>query len=251
MKRVSTFPNSYLDYFGYVSPSLLMHEASECLALQGEEEGVPIVRMMEELGATWMLGQAVLEMLCPIKVGTEVEVETTPHEHFGVTVIRRAEMRQNGEVVMRMLNKSLVVDYEARKAVPLEKMAHMWLIPEHPKGENFGWVSLPEKMEFVERYLVRYGDCDMNEHMTAYRYIDLICESVGYWGEEMRLIERLQIDYKKECTPGEIIDLYRGESDGILYVSGVHSDGKVSFNASVKLSPESYHTVKDIIKKRA
>lgn len=247
MKRVSKFPSSYLDYFGYVSPSVLMHEASECVTLQSIEEGVPFHRMMAELGATWMLGQVVLEYMRPIGVATEVEVEVTPHEHFGAAVMRRAVMRQDGEVVMRFTGKTLPVYYEARKVVTPEAMAHMWLIPAAPRGENFDWVRLPEKMELVEQYPVRYGDCDMNGHLTAFRYVDLICETVGYWGKELHLLERLQIDYKKECMPGEVIDLYRGEADGILYVSGVHSNGVVAFNASVKLSEEGYPPIKDSI----
>ena len=92
---------------------------------------------------------------------------------------------------------------------------------------------------------MKHCDCDTNGHLTAFRYVDLICELSGYWGPELHQIRRLQVDFRKECLPGETIDLYHGVRDGIHYVAGYHADGRPSFHASLELAEETCPRVAD------
>ena len=58
---------STTDLFGCVSPWLLLQEVNDCTGYEFEADGVGIVRMINELGATWMMGQMVMENFEPIQ----------------------------------------------------------------------------------------------------------------------------------------------------------------------------------------
>ena len=82
--------------------------------------------------------------------------------------------------------------------------------------------------------------------MTAFRYLDLVMETAGYWSGELHLPKRVQIDYMKECLPGEVLCLKHGMKDDVHYCSGVKADGSVSFHATVRFSEETYPDAKII-----
>jgi acyl-ACP thioesterase len=141
---------------------------------------------------------------------------------------------------MRFAAKLLPVDFKARKAVPASALAPFWKTPHSPCGEPISFLKMPEGMVTKEVYPVSYRDCDSNKHMTAFRYLDLVMETIGYWGEEVHMPERIQIDYLRECLPGEMLQLQYGEQDGVRYCRGMKDDGTVSFHAAVRLSEEIY-----------
>lgn len=246
MKLTHTFPASAVDYFGYVSPNNMMREINEGVAAANYNDGVGFSHLFPTIGVTWMMGQCVLEYKKFVPCAEKVEVECGGYEQFGVTTVRRCVMYHDGEVAMRFSAKLLPVYFEARKVAPPHALAPFWKSEPSPCGEAIFFIVPPEQMETVEKYQVHYRDCDSNKHMTAFRYLDLIMETVGYWNGELHLPERIQIDYLKECLPGEILNLKYGQKDGMHYCSGVKADGSVSFNATVRFSEKSYPDAKII-----
>lgn len=246
MRLKTVFPASAVDYFGYVSPNYMMREINEGVAVANYNDGVGFSHLFPTIGVTWMLGQCVLEYEKFVPCAEEVEVECGGHEQFGVSTVRRCVMYHNGEVAMRFAAKLLPVYFDARKVVPPHVLAPFWKTEASPCGDPIVFIKPPEHMETIEEYSVRFRDCDSNKHMTAFRYLDLIMETVGYWNNTLHLPERIQIDYLKECLPGEVVNLQYGKRDGVHYCSGVKQDGSVSFNASVRFSEECYPDAKII-----
>ncbi len=240
MKRNKTFAAASCDYFGYVSPNNMMREANEVAALANYEDGVGYSNIFYTLGVTWMLGQCVLEYKSFVPCAEEVEIEAGGHEHFGPTVVRRTIMRHNGQEAMRYSAKSLPVDFEARRVVESAVLAPFWKTEPIPAGEPIPFIVPPKDMVTEEVFKVHYRDCDVNQHMTAFKYMDLAMETIGYWRGEPRLPKRIQIDFLKEARMHEVLELRYAQENGVHYCSGVKEDGSVSFNASVILSEETY-----------
>lgn len=240
MKIETSFSLTSVDYFGYVSPNFMMREINEGVGVANYEDGVGFSHLFPTVGVTWMMGQCVLEFKKLLPCQAAVEIRCSGREQFGVTTVRRCVMKHKGEEVMRLTAKLLPVYFEARKIAPPEVLAPFWKSEAQPCGEPLPFLVPPASMETVERYPVRFRDCDSNLHMTAFRYLDLILETVGYWNDQPRLLRRVQIDYKKECVPGEILELRYARQQGIHYCSGIKEDGSVSFHASVQMSEETY-----------
>jgi medium-chain acyl-[acyl-carrier-protein] hydrolase len=239
-KLYHTFPATAVDYFGYVTPKAMMQEINEGIAVANFADGVGFAHIFPTIGVTWMLGQCVMEFEELIPCAHEVEIESFGHEQFGIATVRRAVMRREGREAMRIAVKLLPVDFTARKAVPASTLDPFWKTPPIPCGEKITFLQMPEEMETKEVYRVSYRDCDSNKHMTAFRYLDLIMETIGYWDGEIHMPRRIQIDYLRECLPGESLLLRYAEKDGIRYCAGIKEDGTASFHATVKLSEEVY-----------
>ena len=187
VKLYHTFPGCSGDYHGFVSPNYMMRKIDEGVALANYEDGVGFSHIFPAIGVTWMLGQCVLEFKELLVPAYEVEIEALPHEQFGIATVRRCVMRKDGTEIMRYSSKLLPVDFAARKAVPASALEPFWKVPAAPCGERIVFLKMPEEMVTKERFPVKYRDCDTNKHMTAFRYLDLVMETVGYWDEAARL----------------------------------------------------------------
>ncbi|MBQ2955944.1 MAG: hypothetical protein IJE08_05730 [Clostridia bacterium] len=244
MRLKSTFPASAVDYTGYVAPNHMMRAINEGVGAANFNDGVGFSHLFPTIGVTWMLGQCVIENEKFVPCAEEVEVECGGHEQFGVTTVRRCVMYHNGEVAMRFAAKLLPVYFHERKVVPPSVLIPFWKTPHAPCGEAISFIVPPRQMETVEEYHVHYRDCDSNKHMTAFRYLDLVMETAGHWHGELHLPKRVQIDYLKECLPGDVVYLKHAMKDGLHYCSGVKFDGSVSFHATVRFSDETYPDAK-------
>ena len=244
MSIKSIFPASAVDYSGYVAPNNMMRTINEGVGEANYRDGVGFSHLFPTMGITWMMGQCVLEYKKFVPCAEEVEVVCGGHEQFGVATVRRCVMYHNGEEAMHFAAKLLPVYFDARKVVPPQVLAPIWKTEHDPCGEPIHFIVPPDQMKVLEEYHVHYRDCDLNKHMTAFRYLDLAMETAGHWGNELRLPKRIQIDYLKECLPGDVLYLKHALEDGVHYCSGVKTDGSVSFNATVCFSEETYPDAK-------
>lgn len=240
IKLYHTFPACSGDYHGFVSPNYMMREIDEGVAAANYADGVGFSHIFPTIGVTWMLGQCVMEFKELLRPAYEVEIETLEREQHGITTVRRSTMRREGREIMRYSAKLLPVDFKARKAVSASVLDPFWKSPAAPCGERIDFLRMPDDMEIREHYCVKHRDCDSNKHMTAFRYLDLIMETVGYWEREAYLPERIQVDYLRECLPGETLLLQYGELDCIRYCCGVKEDGTAAFNAAVQFAKEPF-----------
>lgn len=239
MELKHRFNASAVDYFGYVNPRALMQEINEGVVAANYADGVGFSIIYPRIGVTWMLGQCVLEFDEFVPCGEEVTIRSGGHEQFGVATVRRCSMHYEGREVVRFSAKLLPVDFNKRRTVNSAVLEPFWKTPPSPCGEPIRFLKMPMEMETAEEFVVRYRDCDSNRHMTAFRYLDLILETVGYWNGEPHLPKRIQIDYKRECLPGDHLTLRHAMVDGVHYVAGIKADGTESFIASVRLAEES------------
>ena len=221
----------------------MMREIDEGVAAANFADGVGFSHIFPTIGVTWMLGQCVLEFKELLVPGYEVEIEALQREQFGIATVRRCIMRRDGREIMRFSTKMLPVDFQARKAVPASTLDPFWKSPAAPCGEKIVFLQMPADMETKEIYSVKYRDCDTNKHMTAFRYLDLIMEITGYWDGPAYLPERIQVDYLRECLPGETLQLQYAEKDGIRYCRGLKEDGTAAFHASVRYAADVYPIV--------
>lgn len=234
------FPSISTDLFGYVSPWVLFQSINDFLAREMDLDGAGVERLLKEVGATWMLGQLLVEYDAPVRHSVPLEVRFHRRKSSGACSVRRMSVLDGGKELVRYTEKFLPVAFAERKVLPLSALDHLWQRPGGEMEESFGWIRLPAEMDLAEQVKVRNWWCDPNGHMTTYQYINLVCELAGYWDAGVRVLERLQMDFRGEFVPGERMSLYRAEENGVTYVSGMHDDGRLGFAASVKLSETSY-----------
>ena len=197
------------DYFHYVSPTSYQKIAEAANYHNVKRMGLEMHRMMAELNATWMTASMHLEICEDIYEAGPAEVYVEPMMVNRVLLTQCLEIRRDGR--------------------PIEHFG----IPVIQGTGSMERLTMPEDMERIEAICVRYSDCDLNQHLRAYRYTDYVCDAAEYWsGAERKKGRHLYIEYMGECQAKQILELYKkDEGTGGTYVKGVRDDGRESFKA--------------------
>ena len=109
--------------------------------------------------------------------------------------------------------------------------------PPTAKNIQLSRITFPESMELHDRRRLYYSDTDINGHINNTRYVDLASDAA-----ELNLrpqgvfMQEILISYVNECFAGEEISLYRGKSEGRLYIHGVGPDGTDRFDCTIRMS---------------
>ena len=221
------------DYFHYVSPTSYQKIAEAANYHNVKRMGLEMHRMMAELNATWMTASMHLEICEDIYEAGPAEVYVEPMMVNRVLLTQCLEIRRDGRPIARCEINTLCVDVRTRKVIRPETVLEHFGIPVIQGAGSMERLTMPEDMERIEAICVRYSDCDLNQHLRAYRYTDYVCDAAEYWsGAERKKGRHLYIEYMGECQAKQILELYKkDEGTGGTYVKGVRDDGRESFKA--------------------
>ncbi len=212
----------------------MLRIAIDGVARQSELEGVSFESMENAIGAVWMLARLKYEQLLPVHGGEPVFADVSYRSITGGTYTRVIEFRNSKEELTAVATmSSMAVDKETRHILRTKVVEE--LFSEDPLLEGISPVKrirIREELPKIGESVVRYGDCDINGHLSGPAYADVVCEVLGYWSGEAKLCMELQIDYSAECPPGSVITLYGKTDNGTFVVQGVRQDGITSFTAS-------------------
>lgn len=221
------------DYFHYVSPASYQKIAESANYHAARRAGLEMHRMMRELNATWMTASMHLEICEDVYDSGPAEVYVAPIEVNRVLLTQRLEVRRDGVVLARCEINTLSVNVQTRKVIQPETVLERYGVPVTRGTGSMARLVMPEDMELRESICVRYSDCDLNQHLRAYRYTDYVCDAADYWsGAERKKGRQLSIEYSGECRAMQTLHIYR-KSDGAggTFIKGVRDDGRDSFKA--------------------
>ncbi len=170
-----------VDAFGTLALPALSGYLGEVAGLHAAELGVGLETLMAR-GLTWVLARQRIENPVAVRLGETIEIETWPSGIDWLAAIRDFVVRRgDGVEVARATTHWFVLDLATRKPVrPAEVLDPRF--PREP-GEHavaFTAGKLPElrAWDFQKRFHVRYGDIDVNLHVTNTSYVTWALEAV-------------------------------------------------------------------------
>jgi medium-chain acyl-[acyl-carrier-protein] hydrolase len=170
-----------VDAFGTLALPALSGYLGEVAGLHAAELGVGLETLMAR-GLTWVLARQRIENPVAVRLGETIEIETWPSGVDRLAAIRDFVVRRgDGVEVARATTHWFVLDLATRKPVrPAEVLDPRF--PREP-GEHavaFTPGKLPElrAWDFQKRFHVRYGDIDVNLHVTNTSYVTWALEAV-------------------------------------------------------------------------
>lgn len=228
-----------MDYHGYYPPSAMHRLCNGSYFGKMRECGLPYPAIRSKINATHMVGMSDLHIFKPIQVLDDhrvVELYSLPLMRTKGVFMARVFIVLDGEILAMMNQVSMIVSMETRRVLPTEYVCEsmgtdiMKSTISAPRR-----LQLPEDMELAREVVVRYSECDLNKHLNAGRYIDHICETLGYWEGDQKIMNRLRIEFQRECVPGDTLSIYVKRSVHGWYVKGVKNDEELSFKAYVEM----------------
>lgn len=221
------------DYYRCIAPTSYLKIAETACFIASETDGMLMQRMIDEMQATWMTASFQLEIFKDIFYVGPVEVFVDPFIKNGVVFTRTGHILRNGTEIARFYMNTMAVNFNTRKVMPPEQVADHFGVPYVVAKGAPARLGMPSEMKHYETYSVRYSDCDHNQHLRAYEYVNLICDAAEYWTGPVRekKARALSVEFLAECKAGENLAIQRKFTPEAVYVSGVRSDGKPSFKA--------------------
>lgn len=221
------------DYYRCISPTSYLKIAETACFIASETEGMLMQRMIDEMQATWMTASFQLEIFKDIFYVGPVEVFVDPFVKNGVVFTRTGHILRKGVEIARFHMNTMAVNFNTRKVMPPELVADYFGVPYIVASGAPSRLGMPMDMEKYEEYAVRYSDCDHNQHLRAYEYVNLICDAAEYWTGPVREKKgrALNVEFIGECRAGETLTISRKFTPEAVYVSGTRPDGKASFRA--------------------
>ena len=220
------------DLFKTVPPSGLLKACVHGNTQQSEIEGLSAEKFRKDLDAVWMIAGARLRQSEPIYERDMLEVRVDSRGIEGCSYVRPIEVYKAGHKIAQVKLVYIAVRTDDRCILRPSAVEECWKNPRPlSKSEVYRKLKALPFAESAGSVTVRRSDCDLNGHLSAFNYLTIVCEALGYWEGEPKLAEFIQIDFRSELLPGETVSLKKARSGGVDMLRGVKENGITAFAA--------------------
>ena len=160
-------------------------------------------------GLTWVLVRQRIENPRPIVLGDTLEIETWPAGVDRLATLREFVVRRaDGTEVARASTQWFILDLETRRPVrPAEVLPERFPREASPLAVTFTPGKLPAlgEWELQKRFHVRYGDIDVNMHVTNTSYVTWAQEAAPREVFRGRRMASVEVHFLAEASYGSAI----------------------------------------------
>lgn len=221
------------DRHGLLKPSGFMNMAQEIAYWAAEALGFGYDSLHVHHTA-WVMARLHIQFLRPVRWRDCVTLCTWHKGSSGFLFLRDFLMQDAaGETAVAATSSWVVIDERSRRMVKPEDLQQLLHVEQadHAIAEPAPKIALPKEMEPAGEHWVSSTEIDINTHTNNTCYV---VWAMGCLPTEaaLRPVKDLYINFNKETTEGECVQLFRQYSDDVWHVEG-RLDGKPCF--SVKL----------------
>ena len=221
------------DLFGTLAPSGVLRYALDSAVRDMRQNKVDAETIYPLKGIVWMISRMRFFQYRPIKLWDSLSFHTFPRVIERDRYILYMEACQGEEMAIRFDTVLIPVYARERKIAPLEAVEPLWQTPprEAVSRELFR-LEMPGDFTQGSSRRVRKSECDENGHLNSARYLDYVCDELGYWNGEAPLMRFMQVDYAHEIYPDTVIRFETARRDGKIFLRAHKEDGQLAFCAA-------------------
>ncbi|MCR5548037.1 MAG: hypothetical protein K6F25_04735 [Bacteroidales bacterium] len=190
--------------------------------------------VLAKFGLVWVLARMDVKFLKPIRRDDRVTINTWHRGQESIFFIREYEMLdESGERAAVSTSSWILMNFETRRAVRADRIEGFEIgeaqNDEHVMEEDARKVVVPRDavLQKVDGHRVAYSDIDVNQHVNNARYIVWAMDAIPEEVVNDRPVSEVSINFIKEALPGEVVDLYHVEAEGVHYVEGKVADSVI------------------------
>lgn len=194
----------------------------------------------------WVLSRMHFHFRHPPKWRDETTLYTWHKGLDGPFFLRDFELRAKGDTALADKSKALVscttswivMNMESRRLVRSEEVLDMVPAATQCRDdaivEPCAKVLMPKGVEpeSAGERKVAYSDVDIIGHTNNARYMVWAMDCMDYGTASSALVKDVRINFNKETTPGEAVQLYRCRVGGTFYIEG-KAEGRSCFCAQI------------------
>jgi len=150
----------------------------------------------------------------------------------GLFYLRDFQMTDShGSILVSATSSWLVLNIDTRRlSRDAEILDSGTACMEDAVEHSCGKIQIPKDVpaEKVAEHKVVYSDVDMNGHTNNARYLVWAMDVLDYDFIVDNPVKDVKINFNSETLPGNVVELYKAESGGRIYIEG-RIDGKSAF----------------------
>lgn len=157
----------------------------------------------------WVLYEYDIELFKHAYYGEKLKITTTAYGFKKFFAFRLFKVEnQQGEVIAEAKSNFIMIDYEKRKPVRLEKEFYNGYELSGDLKEELSFDKLEKLSDLSQEksFTVRYGDIDSNTHVNNVKYVEWLIEPIPLDIVKNNFLRRIKIKYVKECLYGDTIN---------------------------------------------
>ncbi len=214
----------HCDFRGTWRPSAIFEAMQEASGMHSHLLGCGRDALVKR-GFVWVLSRMEVQMSKYPGVGDKVTVETFPMNNRRWFFPRYFVFRNGqGKALGCAASLWVLLDLETRKMAPPDKIVP--LLPDN--GDLTAPMGLPSTVAEVEgeqRQFTRtpnYTDLDVNNHVNNARYVDWLCDALGYDVLGRKTLRTICINYDAEVRPEQAVELKLNLQGDDYSLTGIH-----------------------------
>ena len=182
----------------------------------------------------WIVSKMRVKVYRNVKMEEEVTIRTWVTKGTHVVYPRQFEVYdKKGNLVIEATSNWTLLDLIKRR-IAMPKRVGLSFPEDIPEKGN---VNIETNFDdedgfiFFEKRQVRYGDIDVNKHLNNARYIEWMCDVLGFEKFNDYLISDISVQFKKETAPGDWLVLEKKEEEDSFKVRFIDEEGQIHFVA--------------------
>lgn len=210
----------------------LLNLFSQIATVNAMKIGVWNQAMMSQYG--WVVAKQYLHLDEPIRYQDEIELSTTISKGSFVSFPRYYYIKKNQKVIGTCSSVWTLLDIQKRRMVSPQKIGIIF--PEVSKEPLLDLPPMIQKnleMTYIKDREVLYSDVDINQHMNNTRYIQWALDLIDFDKHHQCYICDINIQYRKEIRPREMVKLFMGEDDHRYLIEGRNEQDDVYFTIEI------------------
>ena len=231
----------HCDFMGTWRPGAIFEAMQEASGMHSHLLGCGRDTLVK-LGYVWVLSRMEVQMNRYPGVGDRITVETFPMNNKRWFFPRYFTFQNDkGDQLGCAASLWVLLDLETRKMAPPDKVVH--LLPDNSDlVAPMGLPSAVAELEGEEKGFLRmpaYTDLDVNQHVNNARYVDWLCDALGYEVLRKNALHSICIQYEAEVRPEQAVELKLKLKGSEYALSGFH-EGRRHFSIGGTLMDREY-----------
>lgn len=188
------------DRHGFIRPIILMNYLQEVADTHAEVLGAGRVFCIEK-GIAWVVTHYLVDIIQLPRESDELVITTWPAVHGPLKAVRDFEIHNlNGDLMIRATSQWILIDMEKRMPLRLDNYLPADWTNGADRALDLPFDKFPDFVPNKEsnRFLIRYDDVDINQHVNNAIYAKWATESVGFDFRDTHNLAKIYLNFKKE-----------------------------------------------------
>lgn len=207
-----------MDVQGVASVPAICNYLQEVAGNHATELGVAVDHLFKK-NMTWVLSRLHIQVFRFPFWREEIKIETWPsgrQRKFATRDFLIFDQKHN--ILVKATSSWMIIDLKTQKPIVMPEFMDEIRLPDRQRAidDSFPKMTLPKNPNFEQKFDVRLGDLDINQHVNNVKYIEWALESVPLDIWKAKILASLEISFRAETKHGERIIIQTEQNEDIF-----------------------------------